>query len=77
MQSRQLTVDTDANVCISCGRDDIPRRQSTTKDREEDVKAVEVVGLYQVCKLCHREIKTYGGVCSRCRYRMDKGLEPV
>ena len=35
MQLRRLTMETEARICILCGRDDMERRQPTKKDKKE------------------------------------------
>lgn len=77
MSYRMLTADTWAHVCITCGRDSLPRRTSTSDDLEEDSEGVAILDTPGPCTLCNREMKTRGGICSRCRTRIDNGIQAV
>jgi hypothetical protein len=43
MRSRLLTADKEANICIACGRDDMPRRKPSKRDREEVLLIDQVI----------------------------------
>lgn len=77
MQHRQLTSDTEAHVCISCGRDDMPRRTATNRDQEDDTPLQRKQRTTGLCKVCKRLKPLRVGLCARCQARIDNGIQAV
>lgn len=75
MRPMVLTIDTVANVCILCGRDDMERR-------EPPPEVVEVLPFKhpkkaRTCPGCQRPNLKFTGKCQRCITRTRKGLDLV
>lgn len=89
MQLRQLTMDTDAHVCVNCGRDDIPRKSAPADEPDEipvplpkPVPApkpppAEPFPKFGTCPSCQRTNIRLGhaGKCGRCAYRLKNKID--
>ncbi|MFZ2949536.1 MAG: hypothetical protein WA003_08625 [Desulfuromonadaceae bacterium] len=80
---RQLTCDTEAHVCVNCGRDNMPRRAPGADDITTGPKpgptstAKNPWETPRTCPGCSRSGLIFSGRCGRCVDRKKRGLNLV
>lgn len=81
MQIKRLSYETEARVCILCGRDDIPRQTVVGLPAEIAVEAVSIAipanKRRRTCPGCSRDGLIFSGSCQRCRWRAARGLDLI
>lgn len=80
MQLRRLTIDTDAYVCIICGRDNLPRKEAAPESDEDMAPSIHRSPHHKqrrTCPGCGRPNLIFSGRCQRCQYRAKRGLDLV
>lgn len=80
MQMKRLSYDTEAHVCILCGRDDLPRRTPTRSDNfAEPIVSVTIRACERprTCPGCGRDGLIFSGKCGRCRWRAKRSRDLI
>lgn len=81
MRPMMLTVETCANVCILCGRDDLPRQIGHVPEEPDQAQlapvSVKPWKAPRTCPGCQRPGLIFSGKCQRCYTRESKGLDLI
>ncbi len=81
MRLMQLTMDTEAHVCIMCGRDNLPRKQPIDEPEVDPetitTPSIRVTKVRRTCPGCGRDGLKFSGKCGRCVDREKHGLDLV
>lgn len=81
MRLMRLTMDTEAHVCIMCGRDNMPRKQPVSEPELDpetiSTPSIRVTKIRRTCPGCGREGLKFSGKCGRCVDREKHGLDLI